>query len=202
MLDSPTQVITLLIAGITLLMDVEAIEVRIGTAGKFDTHSFSPLSVSSLLSLVFLQLSFSQNLPATIDYLTLMDWILDLGYALVMGVVVECIVIRKIYYTLLLQGEGIKEEIQLHNLTRDHSVISDGTAPYIFTPSHPPRSEDVISKLASHKQHKLRLKCAPTHTLRIKRRIRRMEKLLFVIYLGVTAVSLFIISISVKFSSY
>jgi len=111
----PPVVITLSISGLVLLMDVEALDVRIGTA------------VTGLLTLVFLQLTFGSNLPMSIDYLTLMDWIFNLGFLLCIAVVVECIIIRRIYYNLLLQSETLSEDVQLTTMKKEMSSAKGST---------------------------------------------------------------------------
>jgi len=81
------------------------------------------LAVGALLAEIFLQLSFLANL-LPIDYLTLLDWIFLIAYIYILVVIVECIVIRKIYYNLMLREESIKDTIELKDLfTRASSVI-------------------------------------------------------------------------------
>lgn len=162
----PPVLITLSICGIVFLMDVEALDVRIATA------------VGALLSLVFLQLSFSDKLPKSLDYMTLMDWIFDVGYVLTMSVVIECIVIRKIYYTYLDQAQELKENIQMSSLDK-------------LTPSQQTNitEEEVLERMKDHKRRKDK----------VKLRIRRIEKVLFWIYMITVAFCIFFTSLVAKF---
>jgi len=165
----PPIVITLIITGLVFMMDIEAMDVRIGTA------------VSGLLTLVFLELTFSSKLPASLDYLTLVEWVFNLGYLLSLSLVVECIVIRKIYYRLLLQTENLKDEIQLTTLFK--AAVSRST---VEEQHEHQIEEDEMAMKAKHLRIRKQI---------IKRRIRHLEKILFIVYIVLGALVIFLISI-------
>ena len=77
-------------------------------------------AVGGLLTSVFLQLTFHGDLPQ-VAYLTLNDWIFNWTYFLILIIIIECVVIRKFYHLLMLQGQAIKDELVLHNLNPDNS---------------------------------------------------------------------------------
>jgi len=173
----PPIIITLLISGFSFLMDIEATDVRMGTA------------VGGLLTLVFLQLTFSDKLPASLDYLTLMDWVFNLGYVMCVTVVVECIVIRKIYYRLLLQTQTLKDDIQLSELLGAFSSRRSLEEDQASKPHERDTPEAVAEKARNLKRRKEK----------IKRRIRHLEKILFVGYLIFGSAVLFCITMIENF---
>lgn len=143
------------------------------------------LAVGALLAEIFLQLSFLANLPP-VDYLTLLDWIFLIAYIYILVVIVECIVIRKIYYNLMLREESIKDTIELKDLfTRASSVIG------INDENSPPRTDQDNDQLFEE------MKKNSQKIVRVKRIIRRVEKFFFGIYISSLLLLIFIISISV-----
>jgi len=82
----PPLLITLFIAGMAFLLDIESMETRLGTA------------VSALLTEVFLQLFFASNVPQSADYLTLVDWIFLVCYIEIFLIIIECITMRRLCY--------------------------------------------------------------------------------------------------------
>ena len=143
------------------------------------------LAVGALLAEIFLQLSFLANLPP-VDYLTLLDWIFLIAYIYILVVIVECIVIRKIYYNLMLREESIKDTIELKDLfTRASSVIG------INDENSPPRTDQDNDQLFEE------MKKNSQKIIQVKRIIRRVEKFFFGIYISSLLLLIFIISISV-----
>jgi len=107
----PPLVITSFITGIVFMMDIEAYDTRIAT------------SIAGLLTLVFLQLQFSSQLPAALNYLTLMDWVFNLGYFLTVATVIECIIVRRLYYRLIDETVTLKEHLELTEFTNPADLL-------------------------------------------------------------------------------
>jgi hypothetical protein len=148
----PPIMITLAVSGLMFLLDMEAMDVRLATG------------VSGLLTLVFLQLSFAGNLPNAVDYLTVMDWIFNIGYLFTLIVIVECISVRKIYYRLLLSNQAVKDDITLNTITQQRSTTELN--------SSPEANNDILKEAQENKRRQMK----------IKRRIRRVEKYFFALY--------------------
>lgn len=95
----PPIIIVVVVCCLVLLLDLESMETRIatGTAG--------------ILAQVFLQLSFtSAQLPKSLDYLTLIDWLFLISYVAIFMIIVECIFIHRYFYALVVEIERIEKE--------------------------------------------------------------------------------------------
>eukprot|EP01114_Cavostelium_apophysatum_P017032 TRINITY_DN4968_c0_g1_i1.p1 TRINITY_DN4968_c0_g1~~TRINITY_DN4968_c0_g1_i1.p1 ORF type:complete len:290 (+),score=29.10 TRINITY_DN4968_c0_g1_i1:602-1471(+) len=80
----PPIIITVVLCGCILLLDFSSMDTRITTAS------------GCFLALVFLQLTMaSAQLPSSLDYLTMLDWLFMISYILSMLVCLECIVIKR-----------------------------------------------------------------------------------------------------------
>jgi len=170
--------ITLFITGIVFLMDVEALDVRIAT------------SVGGLLTLVFLQLQFSAQLPPAINYLTLMDWVFNLGFFLTVITVIECIVIRRLYYRLIDKTETLKAHLELTQFFfRQESELP--TVEPVDRSSTMSEDEKVIGK----KMEDMQLRKE-----KIKRIVWSLERVFFICYVVFGSVMLFIITMAINFS--
>lgn len=152
--------------------------------------------MTGLLTEVFLQLSFQSNLPPS-DTLTLMDWIFNLSFLIIFLIIIECIYIRKLYYRLLLDTERLKDEIVLSNLqsqTSSTNVLASSSSGSPQSSFHGfsmgGTDEDVVAKAKQTKRHKEK----------IKRRIRKFEKVFFVAFLIAGSFMLLIISLLGKYA--
>jgi hypothetical protein len=96
----PPILITLLIAAFIMLLDVEALSTRLG------------VSVSALLTEVFLQLDARKGVPSSTGYLTLVDWLFLLTYIELFLIILECIVIRRVFYRMELNEIKRREAMQ------------------------------------------------------------------------------------------
>jgi len=142
-----------------MLLDVEALDMRMGTL------------VSGLTAEIFLQLTFSDLIPTT-DYLTVMDHIFNLCYFVILLIMIESLIVRKIYYRLLFQEDIVKDEIKLNTLGGTHIT-----------------SEAMAEKLDTIKSKKES----------VKRKIRNWEKVLFIAFGVAYFLSVLIISVAGKY---
>ena len=153
-------VIVLCITGMILLLDVEAMDTRIATA------------VGALLTAVFLQLTFSGDLPM-VDYMTLMDWLFNWTYFLILMIIIECIAIRKYYVRLMLEGQSLKDDVVLYSL-------------------------DTADKGNKDRMHEKALELKQKKRM-VKLRIRHIERTLFGAYYVVVFFVVLIVSLAGRF---
>ncbi len=180
--------ITLAISLVVLLLDIEATDTRIATA------------VGGLMAEIFLQLYFSGNLPQSIDYLSLVDWVFNISYLAILFVIVECVIVRKIFYQLLSESQKVKDEIELATLqaevlSKDDfgsvASIGDVSSPPKISPRTSTPGTDLLQN--ANKSNRKKEK--------IKTKIVKIERILFLSFVGVCLTLIGVITLGIKFGN-
>eukprot|EP01114_Cavostelium_apophysatum_P010524 TRINITY_DN2436_c0_g1_i2.p1 TRINITY_DN2436_c0_g1~~TRINITY_DN2436_c0_g1_i2.p1 ORF type:complete len:170 (-),score=44.56 TRINITY_DN2436_c0_g1_i2:30-539(-) len=168
-------IIGLIICGIVILLDIDYMETRFATAS------------GGLLAQVFLQLSFTGGqLPRSLDYLTLLDWLFNVSYVLILAIIVECIVIQRYFSYLVVSLDSVEHDLEL----RGHdsiSAINLGTKGKKF--ESPDEEQEYLRKKAANlKKRKQQAKI----------RVRKVERIFFLAYLGCLFVMFLVITLALR----
>jgi len=133
-----------------------------------------------------MQLTVTQaQIPGTLDYLTLVDWIFFISYIGILTVIVECIWIRRIFYKYTLKAETLAVGIgmdrileklakkQLKKETAAHRRIVRGgnknDSSVVLSTSATSKNEGVISDFSNMEEgsHVIEMGTISDHTVRI-----------------------------------
>jgi hypothetical protein len=165
--------VTILIIAIVFLLEIEETEARISVIA------------GGLLAMIFLQLTFSANLPSSIDYLTVVDWLFNSMYMLILGVLIETVVIRWVYHWLARrdqrkvearQKEEKEEEEELKTLSSSNTLSTLLEIAKDDTDTSPPKNskKGICKQIITHTKKKKKITNSKQEKgIQLKRRKRK-----------------------------